>query len=430
MKYFGTDGVRGKLFEDFDLQFIFKLGQVLGKNKKKILIASDTRYSKDLIKSTMIQALLLSGADVFDIGIISTPAVSYLTAFFHFDYGIMITASHNHYQDNGIKIFDKKGRKISLSLQKKIEKELDLNEEEIKSKRIGQVYNAFYLVEAYLNYLLDDIVLDASEKIVIDTANGANYHLANLVVQRLNLDAKIIEKDPNGYNINLSCGALYPQRVIKEIDENAIGFSFDGDGDRLIVVYKNKILDGDQLLYLFAKAFKDKGVLNKNTITITTASNQGLIESLKKNGINVSIVDVGDQNVFCDLKKNEYSLGGEKSGHILFNNSIATSDSLMTMIMFLLLQKNYSIEELLSDLNLYECLVESLPTKNKSIYTTKKCDEVISKIKNKFNFEGIIKIRPSGTEDLIRIQIESKNKKRINHILKEIKTELESISSI
>ena len=316
MKYFKTDGIRGVFgASDLSIELILKVGYSFDIfNENKVLIGYDTRYSSKIILQALKYALEISGKTVFDYGVISTPALEYLTKKKR-TIGIMITASHNDFTYNGLKIIYK-GHKLDDSLKEKLEKRMEENHKPVK---IGS-YRENKCPKNYFKFF-DSIKIKKKYKIVFDLANGSMCFLNDYLKKRFP-DAIMINNEPNGFNINDECGALYPELARKIMIDNDydIAVSFDGDGDRAIIILKNgKILNGDLLLYFFATELKKKNKLKNNTVIYSLIANRGITNVLEENNIKVKFVNVGDENISSEIKNGVASLGGEKSGHIIFN---------------------------------------------------------------------------------------------------------------
>lgn len=332
MKYFKTDGIRGVFgASDLSIELILKVGYSFDIfNENKVLIGYGTRYSSKIILQALKYALEISGKTVFDYGVISTPALEYLTKKKR-TIGIMITASHNDFTYNGLKIIYK-GHKLDDSLKEKLEKRMEENHKPVK---IGS-YRENKCPKNYFKFF-DSIKIKKKYKIVFDLANGSMCFLNDYLKKRFP-DAIMINNEPNGFNINDECGALYPELARKIMIDNDydIAVSFDGDGDRAIIILKNgKILNGDLLLYFFATELKMKNKLKNNTVIYSLIANRGITNVLEENNIKVKFVNVGDENISSEIKNGVASLGGEKSGHIIFNKKYNYSCGLTTILKFL-----------------------------------------------------------------------------------------------
>lgn len=398
MKYFKTDGIRGVFrASDLSIELILKVGYSFDIfNENKVLIGYDTRYSSKIILQALKYALEISGKTVFDYGVISTPALEYLTKKKR-TIGIMITASHNDFTYNGLKIIYK-GHKLDDSLKEKLEKRMEENHKPVK---IGS-YRENKCPKNYFKFF-DSIKIKKKYKIVFDLANGSMCFLNDYLKKRFP-DAIMINNEPNGFNINDECGALYPELARKIMIDNDydIAVSFDGDGDRAIIILKNgKILNGDLLLYFFATELKKKNKLKNNTVIYSLIANRGITNVLEENNIKVKFVNVGDENISSEIKNGVASLGGEKSGHIIFNKKYNYSCGLTTILKFLSMLNEKAIINL-------NCIKEYY-----EVSKNYKEIRMINKLENKLKAivtSGNVIVRRSGTENLFRVILMSPNK--------------------
>lgn len=398
MKYFKTDGIRGVFgASDLSIELILKVGYSFDIfNENKVLIGYDTRYSSKIILQALKYALEISGKTVFDYGVISTPALEYLTKKKR-TIGIMITASHNDFTYNGLKIIYK-GHKLDDSLKEKLEKRMEENHKPVK---IGS-YRENKCPKNYFKFF-DSIKIKKKYKIVFDLANVSMCFLNDYLKKRFP-DAIMINNEPNGFNINDECGALYPELARKIMIDNDydIAVSFDGDGDRAIIILKNgKILNGDLLLYFFATELKMKNKLKNNTVIYSLIANRGITNVLEENNIKVKFVNVGDENISSEIKNGVASLGGEKSGHIIFNKKYNYSCGLTTILKFLSMLNEKAIINL-------NCIKEYY-----EVSKNYKEIRMINKLENKLKAivtSGNVIVRRSGTENLFRVILMSPNK--------------------
>lgn len=398
MKYFKTDGIRGVFgASDLSIELILKVGYSFDIfNENKVLIGYDTRYSSKIILQALKYALEISGKTVFDYGVISTPALEYLTKKKR-TIGIMITASHNDFTYNGLKIIYK-GHKLDDSLKEKLEKRMEENHKPVK---IGS-YRENKCPKNYFKFF-DSIKIKKKYKIVFDLANGSMCFLNDYLKKRFP-DAIMINNEPNGFNINDECGALYPELARKIMIDNDydIAVSFDGDGDRAIIILKNgKILNGDLLLYFFATELKKKNKLKNNTVIYSLIANRGITNVLEENNIKVKFVNVGDENISSEIKNGVASLGGEKSGHIIFKKKYNYSCGLTTILKFLSMLNEKAIINL-------NCIKEYY-----EVSKNYKEIRMINKLENKLKAivtSGNVIVRRSGTENLFRVILMSPNK--------------------
>lgn len=398
MKYFKTDGIRGVFgASDLSIELILKVGYSFDIfNENKVLIGYDTRYSSKIILQALKYALEISGKTVFDYGVISTPALEYLTKKKR-TIGIMITASHNDFTYNGLKIIYK-GHKLDDSLKEKLEKRMEENHKPVK---IGS-YRENKCPKNYFKFF-DSIKIKKKYKIVFDLANGSMCFLNDYLKKRFP-DAIMINNEPNGFNINDECGALYPELARKIMIDNDydIAVSFDGDGDRAIIILKNgKILNGDLLLYFFATELKMKNKLKNNTVIYSLIANRGITNVLEENNIKVKFVNVGDENISSEIKNGVASLGGEKSGHIIFNKKYNYSCGLTTILKFLSMLNEKAIINL-------NCIKEYYEV-SKNYKEIRMINKLENKLKAIVTSANVI-VRRSGTENLFRVILMSPNK--------------------
>lgn len=398
MKYFKTDGIRGVFgASDLSIELILKVGYSFDIfNENKVLIGYDTRYSSKIILQALKYALEISGKTVFDYGVISTPALEYLTKKKR-TIGIMITASHNDFTYNGLKIIYK-GHKLDDSLKEKLEKRMEENHKPVK---IGS-YRENKCPKNYFKFF-DSIKIKKKYKIVFDLANGSMCFLNDYLKKRFP-DAIMINNEPNGFNINDECGALYPELARKIMIDNDydIAVSFDGDGDRAIIILKNgKILNGDLLLYFFATELKKKNKLKNNTVIYSLIANRGITNVLEENNIKVKFVNVGDENISSEIKNGVASLGGEKSGHIIFNKKYNYSCGLTTILKFLSMLNEKAIINL-------NCIKEYYEV-SKNYKEIRMINKLENKLKAIVTSSNVI-VRRSGTENLFRVILMSPNK--------------------
>ena len=340
---FGTDGVRGIVDRDLDYNLAYNVGkglsiQLLNRNlQKKVIIGKDTRLSSDMLVSAISCGLSDYGIDVVIIGIVSTPMISFLVSRHDFGGGVMITASHNDYTYNGIKVFSENGDKLNSTLEIDVENNINLDVKK-PLKKGNIIYNENYQ-KHYIDYLLNNFNIDLSDyTILLDCANGSNHKIAPAIFNSLNANVIKINCNNDGLNINNNCGANHIENLIKQVKKHDadFGFAFDGDGDRLRIVMRDgKVLSGDDILFLFAMCIKKERRLNNLTVVGTIMTNLGIEKSFLENNIRLIRTDVGDKNVISVLKENNLSLGGEPSGHICIYEHNPTCDALLNAIMFL-----------------------------------------------------------------------------------------------
>ena len=372
-KYFGTDGVRGRANEGLTLDMAIQIGQYLGmyygkEKHARILIGKDTRLSGDMFELGLAAGATSMGAQVYLLGVCPTPAVSYLIQKERFDCGIMVSASHNPYYDNGIKVFNHNGEKMEEDVLLQIEDYIDgkstltLN----TGDKIGEYFEWQDGLEIYMSWLKEIVPVDLSGfKIAVDNANGSATSTAIETLDSLGATVEAISNSPNGININKNCGSTHPEKLQQMVKEGNydIGLAFDGDADRLIAVNaKGELVDGDYILYICSRYMKSVNRLNKNMCVTTVMANLGLYKALDANKIDYVQTPVGDKYVFEEMQKNDYYLGGEQSGHIIFYENAVTGDGLLTALKLLEIMKKTgkSLEELSEGLFIYPQLLKNV----------------------------------------------------------------------
>ena len=421
-KYFGTDGIRGIAGESLTADLSFKVGKALGKlltEKKdhpKVVIGRDTRISCDMIEHALTAGLTSTGINVMTVGTIPTPAISYLTKTIETDSGIMISASHNPYQDNGIKIFGPDGFKLTDEQELEIESLID-NSELIKNasfEKIGKVYSGNELTQKYIQHIKQSITGDLSDiKIALDCANGATTGVAPFIFGDLEADIETIGCQPNGVNINDNVGSTKIETISEFVKENNVdvGFAFDGDGDRVLAVdAKGNIVDGDKIMFILAKHLKEQGELKDNMVVSTVMSNIGFYKAIEENGLQSVKTAVGDRYVVEEMRKNDYSLGGEQSGHIVLMNYATTGDGILTAVKLanIIKTSGKSLEELASEVNIYpQKLVNIKVVDKKAAMEDSDILAECEKVEKELEGNGRILLRASGTENLIRVMVEA-----------------------
>lgn len=433
MKIFGTDGIRGKAGSDITPFTAIRAGLAAGiyfkRNTNKILIGKDTRRSGYMIENALVSAFTSLGYDVIQIGPMPTPAIAFLTEDMRCDAGIMISASHNPYYDNGIKIFNNEGYKLDENNEDEIEKiynNIDTLQSHFKTKtNIGSSKRIDDVIGRYIVHIKNSFPKNLNLKnikIIVDTANGAGYKVAPIIFSELGADVIIINNAPNGYNINEYCGAMHPESLAKKVLEHKadIGFALDGDADRLIVVdNKGKIIDGDKVIGALAIYLKKIKVLKNNGVVATIMSNMALEKFLLKNKISLVRSNVGDKFVLENMKKHSYIFGGEKSGHIIFSDYAKTGDGILSalQILALMLKLNKQSSEILNPFNLYPQIL-----KNISVSSKLPLDPLEIKYKKLIPNDIRYVIRYSGTENKLRILLEGKDKKILSSTLDELES--------
>lgn len=422
-KYFGTDGVRGVANSELTPELAFKLGRfggyVLTKDatRPKILIGRDTRISGHMLEGALVAGLLSIGAEVMRLGVISTPGVSYLTKALGAQAGVMISASHNPVADNGIKFFGPDGFKLSDDQENEIEVLLDATEDTLPRPvggDLGQVSDYFEGGQKYLQYLKQTVDEDFDGlHIALDCAHGATSSLATHLFADLDADISTMGASPSGLNINEGVGSTHPEALAEMVKEKGadLGLAFDGDGDRIIAIDENgDIVDGDQIMYICGKFLKSEGRLKQSTVVSTVMSNLGFHKGLEEHGIQSIQTAVGDRYVVEEMKKNNYNLGGEQSGHIIFLDYNTTGDGLLTGIQLVNIMKitGKSLSELAGEMKKFpQKLVNVRVTDKHHVTDNAKVSEVITKVEDEMNGNGRILVRPSGTEPLVRVMAEA-----------------------
>ncbi len=435
-KYFGTDGFRGEANVTLTSMQAYKVGRFLGwyyssslsgnKNpahRVKIVIGKDTRRSSYMLEYSIVAGITASGADAYMLHVTTTPSVSYVTRQDEFDCGIMITASHNPFYDNGIKVINRYGEKLDDKTTSLIEAYIDGNLKALgvegedlplaNRERIGEIVDYVSGRNRYMGYLIS--VASHSYKnlrIGLDCANGASWQLAKAVFGALGANCTVLGTEPNGLNVNLNCGSTHIENLCKLVREEHLdlGFAFDGDADRCIAVDENgNIIDGDAILYILAKRLKARGTLSNNTVVCTVMSNSGFVNTLEKEGINCVQTAVGDRFVYESMQENDYSLGGENSGHIIVKKYATTGDGILTAILLAeeVCERKSSLSKLAEEVVFYPQHLINLRVRDKAAALSD--SEVLKRKKEaeiKIGGKGRVLLRQSGTEPVIRIMTE------------------------
>lgn len=423
-RYFGTDGFRGEANVDLNVMHAYKVGRFLGyyygkEHKAKIVIGKDTRRSSYMFEYSLVAGLTASGADAYLLHVTSTPSVSYVVRSEDFDCGIMISASHNPYYDNGIKVINGDGYKLESKIEDLIEDYIDREEDDIPlatKENIGRTVDHAIGRHRYIGYLISLATRSFKDvKVGLDCANGSASTIAKGVFDALGARTYTINNEPNGTNINTNCGSTHIENLQKFVLENEldIGFAYDGDADRCLAVDdKGGIVDGDKILYLCGKYMQERNELSNNTVVATIMSNLGLFKAFDKEGIHYEKTTVGDRYVNECMVENGYALGGEQSGHIIFKKHATTGDGVLTSlkIMEVMLEKKSKISDLLKDLVIYPQLLVNVKVKSKK---DAKADPDVRKevdiITSELGSDGRILVRESGTEPVLRVMVEAKD---------------------
>lgn len=429
MKLFGTDGVRGKAGDFLDAITVLKLAKAAGiyfrkhSTTKKILVGKDTRRSGYMIENALVSGLTAVGYDVIQIGPMPTPAIAYLTESMRCDAGIMISASHNPFEDNGIKFFDNHGDKLSVACEKNIEDIFNDDEMmtngQVTGKEIGSSKRIDDVIGRYIVSIKSSFPKDLSLhglRIVLDCANGAAYKVGPTILEELGADVITINNKPNGFNINENCGAMHPETVAKLVKEDRadIGLALDGDADRLVVVDENgEIVDGDKLIGALCTYLKDEKLLQGSGCVATVMSNKALEDYLSSHKINLFRSNVGDKYVLEVMKEKGINFGGEQSGHIIFSDVAKTGDGLASalQVLALVIKSGKRASEVLNPFELYPQILHNMKVTEKiPLEQIKGLDELLKPIREK-GMRDLI--RYSGTENKIRLLLEGKNKKDV-----------------
>ena len=422
-RYFGTDGIRGKANETLKLETAYKVGRFIGyyykdKNEKGILIGKDTRLSSSMFESALAAGISASGNNAYLLGYCSTPSLAYLAQKDKYACGVMISASHNPFYDNGIKIFGNDGIKIHDEIESLIEDYIDSGEgiDFAVNENIGKIIDIKDSLTEYKNWLSDLYPLDLKGyKLLADLANGSNCVMAKDVLAKTNATVTYINDDFDGTNINNNCGSTHLDMLKEKIKAGNydLGFAFDGDADRVLFVDHNgQLVDGDKIMYLLALNLKEEGKLNNNTLVTTVMSNIGLHKICKEKGINTKITAVGDKNVLDCMLDNEYDVGGEQSGHIILRRDSYFGDGLKTALAVLSVLKklNVSLQDSVKEVKIYPQLLINQKVNDKNIVLNdEEINKVIKEVEEELGDSGRILVRPSGTEPLIRVMVEAES---------------------
>ena len=421
-KYFGTDGFRGEANVKLTVEHAFKVGRFLGwyfgrDHKANIVIGKDTRRSSYMFEYSLVAGLTASGADAYLLHVTTTPSVSYVVRTEEFDCGIMISASHNPYYDNGIKLINRSGHKMDAGVEEMIEKYIDGELEELPlatKENIGRTVDYVAGRNRYIGYLISLATRSFKKyRIGLDCANGSSSAIAKSVFDALGAKTYVINNEPDGTNINTNCGSTHIEVLQKLVREKKldVGFAFDGDADRCIAVDENgDIVDGDKILYVCGKYLKENGRLKNDTVVTTVMSNLGLYKAFDRAGIEYEKTQVGDKYVYENMVKNGHCLGGEQSGHIIFSKHATTGDGILTslMIMEVLTEKKMSLGTLAGEVKIYPQLLKNVRVADKQeARENEAVVEAIKKVEETLGDEGRILVRESGTEPVIRVMVEA-----------------------
>ena len=435
-KYFGTDGFRGEANVKLTVEHAYKVGRYLGWYFKKdgyrpqIVIGKDTRRSSYMFEYSLVAGLTASGADVSLLHVTTTPSVSYVVRTEGFDCGIMISASHNPFYDNGIKLINRNGQKMEAVIEDKIEKYIDGEIEEIpfaKREEIGCATDFSVGRNRYIGYLISLPTRSFKNKRVgLDCSNGSASAIAKSVFDALGAKTFVIHNEPDGTNINTNCGSTHIESLQKFVVDNNldVGFAYDGDADRCLAVDENgNLIDGDLIMYVCGKYMKEQGKLHNDTVVTTVMSNIGLYKAFDREGIKYEKTNVGDKYVYENMVQNGHSLGGEQSGHIIFSKHATTGDGILTSLkmMEVLIEKKTTLGTIASEVKIYPQLLENLRVTDKDIVLNH--PDVLAaekEVEEALGDNGRILVRASGTEPLLRVMVEAETQELCKKYVKKV----------
>lgn len=434
-KYFGTDGFRGEANKVLTVEHAFKVGRYLGwyygqKHKAKIVIGKDTRRSSYMFEYALVAGLTASGADAYLLHVTTTPSVSYVTRTEDFDCGIMISASHNAFYDNGIKIINGQGHKMEASVEEKIENYIDGLIDEIPlatGEDIGRTTDYVAGRNRYVGHLIAMATRSfEGMRVGLDCSNGSSFTIAKSVYDALGAKTYVINNEPDGININRNCGSTHIEILQKFVKDKEldVAFAYDGDADRCIAVDElGRVVDGDLILYVCGKYLKENGRLNGDTIVTTIMSNLGLYKACDKVGLKYEKTAVGDKYVYENMMKNNFSLGGEQSGHIIFSKYATTGDGILTslLLMEVILEKKQSLGTLVEEVKIYPQLLKNVRVSDKK--TARENPAVVAAVEavtEALGDEGRILVRESGTEPVIRVMVEAQSDALCHKYVKQV----------
>lgn len=436
-KYFGTDGYRGEANVDLTADDAFRVGKFLayyfsegGKKECRIVIGKDTRRSSYMFEYALSAGITAAGADAYLMHVTTTPSVSFIARAEDFSCGVMISASHNPFYDNGLKVINGNGEKVSDDFIEEIEAYLDGKTGEIplaKRDKIGRTVDYSAGRNRYIGYLISLAMHSfKGRKVALDCANGSASSVAKAVFDALGADTHVLSNTPNGYNINDHCGSTHIEALQAYVRSSdcEIGFAYDGDADRCLAVdSEGNLVDGDMILYLCGKNLKKKGQLQGNTIVTTVMSNFGLYKVLDAEGISYEKTQVGDRYVYENMAEHAYDLGGEQSGHIIFMRHATTGDGILTSIklMEVLLEEKKSLKECLSDYKKFPQVLENVRVTDKALAESNPAvKEAVKEVEEKLGDTGRILLRASGTEPLIRVMVEAEKEETCKSLVEEV----------
>lgn len=423
-KYFGTDGFRGEANVTLTVEHAYKVGRFLGwyfgkdkEEKCRVVIGKDTRRSSYMFEYSLVAGLTASGADVYLLHVTTTPSVSYVARTEDFDCGIMISASHNPFYDNGIKVINGNGEKLEESVIVEIEKYLDGEIGPIPlatREKIGRTTDFAAGRNRYIGYLISIATRSFKNmKVALDCANGSASAIAKNVFDALGAETHVINMEPNGLNINTNCGSTHIENLQKFVVDSGcdVGFAYDGDADRCLAVdAKGNLVDGDVIMYICGKYMKEQGMLPHNTVVTTIMSNFGLYKAFDREGIRYEKTAVGDKYVYENMSANGHGLGGEQSGHIIFSKHATTGDGILTSlkVMEVILEKKQTLEKLASEVEIYPQVLKNVRVKDKQAAQDDEAVQAeVKKAADRLGNDGRILLRQSGTEPVVRVMAEA-----------------------
>ena len=430
-RLFGTDGVRGSANKDLTPELVFSLGKSAslviakshGKGRAKAVVGRDPRASGEMLEAALIAGLATVGVDVLKVGVLPTPAIAYLTKYYGADLGVVLSASHNVFSDNGVKFFSKDGKKLADDVEDEIEKNLETVVPHPTGSEVGRVKEMADAYEAYLAHLLETVNTGALKglKIAVDCANGAASEVAPDLYSRAGAQVIAIHNAPNGININDNCGSTHLESLIETVKKNNcdLGIAHDGDADRCLAIdNEGNVIDGDHILALLAQDFKQNGNLSSDTVVSTVMANLGFKIAMKSASINVIETAVGDRYVLEAMEEKNYVLGGEQSGHIIMRNHSTTGDGLLTALhlMNAVSSTKKSLKELAGIVNKFPQILINVADVDKAKIDNAELVAAVKKAENDLGEKGRVLLRSSGTEPLIRVMVEAETMKQAQDI--------------
>lgn len=446
-KYFGTDGIRGVANQTLTPELAFLVGRALAQTFQKdnqtneklhAVIGKDTRISSDMLEAALISGLTSGGVDVYLLGVIPTPGVAYITKKHHYQCGIMISASHNPYPDNGIKIFGADGYKLTDEMELDIERYIDqptlIDFSHLIGEQIGRVETSETLNQEYVDFIVNQGRSLIGTKVALDCAHGATSHFAERIFTQLGATVLIMGNQPDGININENVGSTHPEALSQFVQSMGadFGFSFDGDGDRVISIDGDgQVRDGDYMLYLLAHALKANQALKDDVVVATVMSNLGFYKALESEGFTIKTTAVGDRYVVEEMKRGGYSLGGEQSGHIILGERCTTGDGLLSAVVIAshVQEQGKSLSVLCDNMKKYPQLLENIHVQSKAkVLENEMLQAIIVEKEAELNGMGRILVRASGTEELVRVMAEAENDALCQKIVAEISDVVRAIS--